>query len=156
MTVTDYQGRSAMHHATMGGSKDILKELLADMDTSVLNKEDNDGWLPLHWACRREANHDVVARLTEKADNSWAQLVTPRGWTPEKIAVFQVVPNLIPSDKRTKGWYYGYCHWGFVCDGCHLVSQTFGKSERSVMLIIIRNQPTYGIRWRCKVCESFN
>lgn len=135
IALTDYQGRSVMHHATMGGSTNIVEELLADMDTSILNKEDNKGWLPLHWACRNGANHVVVARLTEKADNSWAQLVTRRDWTPENIATFHEALSLIPSDKRTKDWKVGYCHWVFVCDRCHLeVSQSFGGSHRSIML----------------------
>ena len=138
MTLTDYQGRSVMHHAAMGGSKVIVKELLADMNTSVLNKEDNDGWLPLHWACRNEAYHDVLALLTEKADDTWAQLVTPREWTPEKIADFHLAPALIPSDKLIKRRRFGDYHSGrFVCDGCHLgVSQIFRKSKSSIMLNI--------------------
>ena len=157
IALTDYQGRSVMHHAAMGGSTNIVEELLADMDTSVLNKEDNEGWLPLHWACRNGANHVVVARLTEKADDSWAQLVTRRDWTPEKIAAFHQALSLIPSDKRTEKWEIGYCHWAFVYDGCHLeVSQVFVKSQRSIMLNVPNNQPIYGIRWRCRVCESFN
>ena len=132
MTLTDYQGRSVMHHAAIGGSKVIVKELLADMNTSVLNKEDNEGWLPLHWACRNEAYHDVVALLTEKADDTWAQLVTPREWTPEKIADFYLAPALIPSDKRIKRWRFGDYHSGrFVCDECHLgVSQSL-ESQRA-------------------------
>ena len=137
IALTDYQGRSVMHHAAMGGSTDIVEELLDDMNTSVLNEEDNGGWLPLHWACRSKANHDVVALLTKKADDSWAQLVTPRNWTPEKIAVFHEALRLIPSDKRTEKWKVGNCHWAFVCDGCHLeVSQDFRKSQRSIMLNI--------------------
>ena len=128
MTLTDYQGRSVMHHAAMGGSTDIVEVLLADIETSGLNKEDNEGWLPLHWACRSEANHDVVARLSEKADDSWAQLVTRFDWTPEKIAAFRDALSLIPIDKRTEKWRVGYCHWALVCDGCHLeVSQVFRK-----------------------------
>ena len=138
MTLTDYQGRSIMHHAAMGGSKVIVKELLADMATSVLNKEDNDGWLPLHWACRNEAYHDVVALLTEKADDSWAQIVTSQEWTPEKIADFHLASALIPSDKRISSWRFGDYHMGlFGCDGCHLqVSQFFRKSKSSIVLNI--------------------
>ena len=129
IALKDYQGRSVMHHAAMGGSANIVEELLADMDTSVLNKEDNEGWLPLHWACRSWSNHVVVARLTEKADDSWAQLETRRDWTPENIAAFHVALNLIPSDKRTANWMAGYCHWRFGCDGCQLeVSQVFRES----------------------------
>ena len=135
IALRDYQGRSVMYHAAMGDSTDIVEELLADMDTSVLNNEDNEGWLPLHWACRSGASHDVVARLTEKADDSWAQLVTRRDWTPEKIAAFHGALSLISSDKRTEKWNVGYCHWAFVCDECHLeVSQVFRESHRSIML----------------------
>lgn len=157
IALTDHQGRSVLHHAAMGGSTDMVEELLADTNTSVLNKEDNDGWLPLHWACRNERNHDVVMRLTEKADDCWAQLATPREWTPEKLAVFHEAQGLIPSDKCTEEWKFGYCHWAFVCDGCDLeVSRVSEESQRSNMLTISQNQPIYGIRWRCKVCESFN
>ena len=138
MILTDHQGRSVMHHAAMGGSEDIVKELLADMDTSVLNKEDKDGWLPLHWACRDESSHDVVGLLTEKADDSWAQIVTPQEWTPEKIADFHLASALIPSDKRIRRWRFGDYHMGlFGCDGCHLqVSQFFRKSKSSIVLNI--------------------
>ena len=106
------------------------------MDTSVLNEEDNDGWLPLHWACRNDANHAVVARLAEKADDSWAQIVTPREWTPKKIAAFHLASILISSDKRIKSWRFGDYHMGpFGCNGCHIqVSQFLRKSKSSVGL----------------------
>ena len=157
IALTDHQGRSVMHHAAMTGSTHIVEELLNDIDTSVLNEEDNDGWLHLHWACRFETNRDVVARLTAQEDGSWAQLTTPRGWNPEKIAIFHKALRLIPSDKRTEKWEIRFCHLAFVCDGRHLeVSQVFRKSQRSLLLNIPNNQPIYGIRWRCKVCQSFN
>ena len=99
----------------------------------------------------------MVVRLTEKADDCWAQLVSPRKWTPEKIAVFHEALTLIPSDKCTEKWKVGYCHWASVCDGCHLeVSQVLRESQRLIMLNISKTQPIYGIQWRCKVCESFN
>ncbi|KAI0435499.1 ankyrin repeat-containing domain protein [Xylaria telfairii] len=118
VSLVDRQGRSVVHHAAIGGSIDILCQLLDDPVTAWLNKEDNQGWLPLHWACRRAANYDVVNRLAKRADESWAQLKDSLGWTPENIAAFHDALTLIPREKRGQKWGIGYCHWAYECDGC--------------------------------------
>ncbi|KAI1362198.1 ankyrin repeat-containing domain protein [Xylaria arbuscula] len=114
----DCQGRSVVHHAAIGGSVDILHQLLPDANTLRLNKTDDQGWLPLHWACRTEANRDAVSLLADKAGDSWAHIETQQCWTPESIAAFHNAIELIPEDKRTQKWGIGYCHWAYECDGC--------------------------------------
>ncbi|KAJ3565838.1 hypothetical protein NPX13_g7349 [Xylaria arbuscula] len=118
INLLDCQGRSVVHHAAIGGSVDILHQLLSDANTSRLNKTDDQGWLPLHWACRTEANRDAVSLLADKAGDSWAHIETQQCWTPESIAAFHNAIELIPEDKRTKKWGTGYCHWAYECDGC--------------------------------------
>ena len=137
LNVKDHQGRTILHHAAMGGDPGVVRRLLNNEDTRHLNVEDIDGWTPLHWACRREANREVVRLLKNGTD---FRQRTRDEWTPENISIFHDVEGLLPimraalaetnqshaSDNQgtnrasapARKWKTGLGHWRDQCDGC--------------------------------------
>ena len=133
MAQTDRQSRSVIHHAAMRGNTDVLEKLLQDPETAVLNAADAHGWLPLHWACRSEANSEAVALLARDKGDSWAQTGTPFGWTPENIAIFHEAPELVAAEKQTRKWKVGDCHWDCLCDGCQQEVRRLSSRQLDVL-----------------------
>ena len=137
LSIKDHQRRTVLHHAAMGGNPDVVKRFLNDEDTRHLNVEDIDGWKPLHWACRSEANIEVVRLLRSEPE---FREPTPDGWTPENISRFHDAKDLLPAmspafaeSKQShatdssgangattpaKTWKTGSNHWRYMCHGC--------------------------------------
>lgn len=92
-TVTDKQERTLLHHAAAGGNFWVIFELLEDNPLLNLDVEDADGWTPLHWACRRADNDDVVSILIEHGADVLKS--TKDGWTPENVSIFEGVDDYV-------------------------------------------------------------
>ena len=137
LSIQDHQGRTLLHHAAMGGNPELVARLLKDEDTRHFNVEDIDGWTPLHWACRSEANAEVVGLLRHGTD--FLQR-TRDEWTPENISFFHDAEELLPmmnlalqDSNQTRStenlmasealaparkWTTGSVHWKHECVGC--------------------------------------
>lgn len=147
-TVKDQQGRTVYHYAATSGLSGLISKFSGDEQLRGLQLEDVDGWTPLHWACRNNANEDNVGVLIEQGANIGK--ATRDGWTPENIAIFheaddiatlitemaaerneskmtdkdeqsdQVTSSELNSQEpaKSKRWKVGGCHWSVTCDGC--------------------------------------
>ena len=60
----DHQGHNVPHMAAGLGQLFVVDRLLENVQIAhdLINKWDNDGWTPLHWACR-SASKEVVELL---------------------------------------------------------------------------------------------
>ena len=181
LNVRDHQGRTLLHHAAMGRNPELVARLLKDRDTQHFNVEDMDGWTPLHWACRSEANAEVVGLLKYGTD---FRQRTRDGWTPENIGIFhdakQLLPIMNPALEESnqtqptenltasealapaRNWTTGSIHWKYECDGClqkvswsHLEFHSF-IFRKQIVLTTRFFQPIYGLRWHCVDCGEFN
>ena len=136
LNVKDHQGRTILHHAAMGGNVGVVRRFLNNEDTRHLNVEDIDRWTALHWACRSEANTEVVRLLRHGTD---FRQRTRDEWMPENISIFHDAEDLLPimrpalaetnqshtSDNQganrasapARDWKIGSDHWGHQCDG---------------------------------------
>ncbi|TFB02669.1 Ankyrin-3 [Trichoderma ghanense] len=146
----DIQGRGLMHHAAMSGQRscfvDLLTYFVIDFkDTNIHTTLDNDGWSPLHWACRHSGNLDIVKVMGMISEVDFA-FTSKDGWTPENIALTHNAGDIASyirtklqlsssettvdqGDSDTKSetksstrWKVGYVHSLRSCDGCFLVS----------------------------------
>lgn len=95
----DTQGRTLIHYAVNKWPFSKLLTLITRVlrlrgsRPKELNAPDNDGWTPLHWACR--GSEAKIIRLLSAAG---ADHLNPchRGWTPRQIAIFHDQKNLRP------------------------------------------------------------
>jgi ankyrin repeat protein len=88
----DKQGRTLLHHAVLSHNSEIV-DICLDLDGGLyglnLNTPDNDGWTPLHWACRTDDNEEIVDALIGAGGDDDALIKATRdGWTPENICAF--------------------------------------------------------------------
>ncbi|KIH88116.1 hypothetical protein SPBR_06333 [Sporothrix brasiliensis 5110] len=85
----DKQGRRLLHFAASSGDVDTLRYFLEHPRLhlrSEIDILDNDGWTPLHWACRPEGGAEAVGLLL--ACGSDPSMETRDGWTPLNIAQY--------------------------------------------------------------------
>lgn len=172
LSVKDHQGRTILHHAAIGGNADIVEWLLSNEERRHLNVQDIDGWTPLHWACRSEANKEVVRLLMYRTDSGQRTL---DGWTPENICAFHDAQELLltmnprissdsdtsnnPDLRGTSYWKTRSTHWGLCCDGCEeTMSKTLSYCSIHARrpFLIRKLKPIYGLRWHCIDCSEFN
>ncbi|KAL7960524.1 ankyrin repeat-containing domain protein [Trichoderma compactum] len=165
LSPVDNQGRTLLHHVAMSGKlrpflyvfkgEQAGRQGTVDWHGGMI--KDNDGWTPLHWACRHKDNLDIVRAfgLLFGADLAEA---TNDNWTPENIAITHNASNIatfirqrqldtesaesgsdpeVKTKSRHSRWKVGQKHWGIVCDGCFLA-------------------PITGVRWQCESCVKFN
>ncbi|KAI9779171.1 MAG: hypothetical protein M1839_007706 [Geoglossum umbratile] len=98
----DVQGRTVLHHAASGNSASkghsaaaMVKFILdSSGKKSKYNVPDDDGWTPLHWACRGK-NPNVV-RLLLRAEGTDPVGRGRDGWTPKRVAEFHGRRPLVP------------------------------------------------------------
>ncbi|KAL1903269.1 hypothetical protein Sste5346_000554 [Sporothrix stenoceras] len=94
----DKQGRRLLHFAASSGDVDVLRYFLEHPRLQLKNDidiPDNDGWTPLHWACRLEEGAEVVELLL--ACGSDPSLETRDGWTPLNIAQYHDAVGTLPA-----------------------------------------------------------
>lgn len=83
---TDKHGRLPLHLACGGQGLDILEYLLCcDISEAKINQADDDGWTPLHWACR-QWSVSTLRFLIERGAKTDSR--TLEKWTPWDVAVF--------------------------------------------------------------------
>lgn len=129
----DLQGLTGLHYAAMSESEVPMLKILELCQTEEEIREavsftDDDGWTPLHWACRSK-KLEIVQALVNKGANT--SLRTNEGWTPRQIAVLHGVKddeylNLLPDleitdktlPKRSQRCFMA----GGYCDACWAVS----------------------------------
>lgn len=80
----DRQGRVPLHFAAANGALSVFRYLLKLGEDC--NVTDDDGWTPLHWACRQARPRVVEFLLDHKANLSVKD--TRDGWTARDVAVF--------------------------------------------------------------------
>ncbi|KAL6804738.1 ankyrin repeat-containing domain protein [Trichoderma sp. SZMC 28013] len=161
----DNQGRNLLHHAAMSGKLMPFLHVLSGEQTGQQGVmgwygrmlRDNDGWTPLHWACRHEGNYDIVRAFVLLADVDLAEETNDK-WTPENIAITHNASNIatyiqqrqsdtespeggsdpeVKTKSRHSRWKIGQVHEYTSCDGCFLY-------------------PIIGVRWQCENCVDFN
>ncbi|KAL6787897.1 ankyrin repeat-containing domain protein [Trichoderma sp. SZMC 28012] len=161
----DNQGRTLLHHVAMSGKlrpflyvfkgEEAGRQGTVDWHGGMI--KDNDGWTPLHWACRHKDNLDIVRACVLLFGANLAEATNDK-WTPENIAITHNASNIAafirqrqsdtespesgsdPEGKpksRHSRWKIGQMHRGVYCDGCF-------------------NSPIYGVRWQCESCVKFN
>lgn len=147
MTTRDRQGRTAMHFAvmTMWAStvEDIFGAFLCPDAGNKVNISDDDGWMPLHWACMVD-DAELINLLIDRCDTDEAQkdLILQKrkhGWTPlaivdlygknsNKKALLDALERLkaagvegIAADvPSTKAVEQPTRHGNVYCDDCHI------------------------------------
>ena len=83
---TDKHGRLPLHFACGGQRLNVLQNLLCcDISKAKINQADDDGWTPLHWACR-QWDVSILRFLIERGAKSDSR--TLENWTPWDVAVF--------------------------------------------------------------------
>lgn len=154
MTARDKQKRTILHHAAAAESFDIVSEILKDENLPNLNEDDIDGWSPLHWACRKSENNDVVQLLIDAGAN--VQKQTNDGWSPRDICIFHEADDLLDNliAPATEGdeatdvkeneeepqqgprVKLGSHHWQTICDGCNQYVSFLLVLDSTYMLFI--------------------
>ncbi|ROW10101.1 hypothetical protein VMCG_02079 [Cytospora schulzeri] len=159
-SLVDKQGRTLIHHAAMSGKPAHFLQVLVHEDWADFDIKDLNGWTPLHWACRQDANLSIVQALVRLGVD--LTRATDDGWTPENIAVThdageiaayirenmkekhapgldETVRSMSPGfgSETTSGtrWKVGHVHPSVACDGCLLY-------------------PVVGTRWHCNKCND--
>ncbi|KAJ8128957.1 hypothetical protein O1611_g4676 [Lasiodiplodia mahajangana] len=80
-----HQGLSGLHYSAISRSPVPMANVLQlEWKGDSINEKDNDGWTPLHWACR-QPSADILKVLIEKGADLTAR--TNEGWTPRQIAI---------------------------------------------------------------------
>ncbi|KAE8440733.1 hypothetical protein EG329_006628 [Mollisiaceae sp. DMI_Dod_QoI] len=88
LNARDKQGRQPLHFASGNGNVNaaayFLDRRLGDLE--FINAKDDDGWTPLHWACRYW-NSEVVVDLLLRCGAD-VEAKTNDGWRPWHVALF--------------------------------------------------------------------
>lgn len=131
LSIKDHQARTISHHAAIGGNADTVGWLLNNEDRRHLNVEDLDVWTPLHWACRSEANKEIVRRLRYWTDTGQR---TQDGWMLENICAFYDAQGLLLT---MNPGIVGFSH-----------SDTLDKSGLEGILGLARSWKTGSTHWQ--------
>ncbi|CAK7205081.1 hypothetical protein SEUCBS139899_007846 [Sporothrix eucalyptigena] len=142
----DRQGRRILHFAASSGDVDTLRYFLEHPKLQLKDEIDildNDGWTPLHWACRLNEGEECVQLLLQY--DSDPSLETRDGWTPLNIAQYHDATDSaklitsalveraqkiaernnapVPDMAEITGRKLepGHLNWGVSCDGCLLM-----------------------------------
>ena len=81
----DMQGRTVVHFAAAGGGLAFLQCLRNIGGQDVVTTPDDDGWTPLHWACRHMFPSNAEWLIQQGAS---VAARTVEGWTPEDVATY--------------------------------------------------------------------
>lgn len=81
----DSLGRIVIHWAAQHGWPDILKTLIAELGTSLLDGPDVDGWTPLMWACLPRLKSEEDADESRRRRLRVFQLLIEQGARPDTI-----------------------------------------------------------------------
>lgn len=128
---TDKQGRQPIHFAS-GSPNQAAVSYLLKYDPELINVADDDGWTPLHWACR-QWDTEMIHLLIRKDADITAR--TKDKWTPWHVACFSGNNELgdlldkdsfkdeegLPQEEGTLT--------GAFCDSCYCVSPSHPDVE---------------------------
>lgn len=81
----DMQGRTVVHFTAAGGGLAFLEWLRDVGGQEIVTTPDDDGWTPLHWACRHMFPSNAEWLIQQGAS---VAAKTVEGWTPEDVAVY--------------------------------------------------------------------
>jgi hypothetical protein len=81
----DLEGRHSLHFVAGKGSVNFARTILAKYPEAI-DDFDEDGWTPLHWACR-EGSIDMINLLLSHEADKYAE--TKRGWRPIHVAIYR-------------------------------------------------------------------
>lgn len=124
LLATDKHGRLPLHFACGSQRLDVLHYLLSDsMSKDKINEPDNDGWTPLHWACRQ---WDILLiRCLVDSHGAKTDCHTKDGWTPWDVAIFHDNSGFASALKRKDTTPDADGHvikegkrWSAVCNSC--------------------------------------
>ncbi|KAK6355546.1 hypothetical protein TWF696_004645 [Orbilia brochopaga] len=140
----DKHGRTPLHFASSHSSPTALQFLLDEPQFSkALNQPDNDGWTPLHWACR-QWNVPIVQMLVENGAKLDVRTKKDRwtdGWTPWDVAVFHRNRNSTFADAL-----------GVPMDEPAAVEEGVRTSASCDSCFV----SIYGIRHKCVQCTDYD
>ncbi|KAI1767480.1 ankyrin repeat-containing domain protein, partial [Hypoxylon sp. FL1150] len=156
----DSQGRTIMHHAvrsfTASDFKDVFEDFIELRADNYINVADDDGWTPLHWACRG-AQTEIVSSLVAGNSGKQVNIECNRGWTPYDIAIFHIQDDLRQTMERI-----------LDTQGTTTTSADFPEAKprnsRRVTTGIAHGYircgnclyPIFGIRFKCNVHHDFD
>jgi ankyrin repeat protein len=121
--MTDRHGRLPLHFACGGQRRNILQDLLCcNISDGRINEADDDGWTPLHWACR-QWDVSILRFLIENGAQIDSR--TLEKWTPWDVAVFHdnsdfaTALYISESDTKAKSIVEKEGQrWSASCDSC--------------------------------------
>ncbi|WCJ21637.1 ankyrin repeat family protein [Euphorbia peplus] len=92
-TIKDKNGRTALHHAALGGNTDVCRYLLDEIKIDLINsKDESEGETPLHQAIT-EGHYTTAVYFLEKGANP--NVANDVGDTPLHFAVMKGIKNLV-------------------------------------------------------------
>ncbi|UKZ97022.1 uncharacterized protein TrAFT101_011791 [Trichoderma asperellum] len=81
----EFQKRHLLHFCAGNGCESLLSMILKAKPEAVRDI-DEDGWTPLHWACRQKNSVDIIHILLDNGAEKNA--ATKRGWRPIDVAKY--------------------------------------------------------------------
>lgn len=161
----DKQGRNVLHHAACSGTLEIVRSLIQGPEgETVINKSDNDGWTPLHWAAKI-GNEMVFAHLLsygadpniQETLNNETVLQLLQRYNHKVLA--EKLPNLAlqhgkPTDEGLEFRRVGKEWKDTRCDGCYTKVSVHSSLLFEKLSDWFLVQPIRGALFRCQECEE--
>lgn len=94
----DFQKRHLLHFCAGKGCVDLLSMIIKEKPEAV-HDVDEDGWTPLHWACRQKDSINIVRILLDNGAEKNA--TTKNGWRPIDVARYHGDIAIEYMDERT-------------------------------------------------------